>query len=316
MKNQKYKIEMVILTTLITAFLVVGCSKENSDWKTTKYTNTEEAYQSFVAKYPNGKHSTDAVDAAENLAWKDTQSKNTEEAYHSFITKYPDGKHNSDALGAVEKLTWESARKSNTVASIESFIESYPRSSYLTEAQQMLYKLTSIPMTKDYREMCLQWAKEFLYKGKSESEIYTDVKKRHMHYAYTGFLEMFPNTTHRPEIENLMQGFRLYTSPGNKDTILTFSYLKEKLNYNGVDSVYRWNNVFSGFFGPNDSYIFLDTRLDGPDVGVKFQNALGWDWIGPILCFGNLQVLVGTFTPMKNGEIGINAKIIYPTTKP
>jgi hypothetical protein len=141
MKNQKYRIAMVIIATLMATFSIVGCSKENSDWKTTKSTNTEEAYQSFVARYPNGKHAVDAIDAAENLAWKDTQSQNSEEAYHSFISKYPDSKHTSDALGAAEKLAWEIADKSNTVASLESFITSYPKSSYLTEVQQRLVEL-------------------------------------------------------------------------------------------------------------------------------------------------------------------------------
>ena len=315
MKNQRGDLWIIILAAILTVFLLVGCGKENSDWKASKSVNTEEAYNSFVSMYPEGEHAGDAIEAAENLAWNDAAKGNTEEAYNKFSAKYPNGKHAGDAASALEKINWEAASKSNNADLIESFIKAHSKSIHLPEAQKMFEKLTSLPLTKEYKERCLSWVKKFLYKGKSEAEVYADVKKRHMHYAYTGFLEMFPNTAHRAEIENMMQGFRLYPYK-EKNPIFTYAFLKEKLNYDGVDSVYRWDNGFCGFFGSNGSFMILDTSVDGPDSNVTFQKRLGWDYIGPCICIGNLQLYKGTVTPMDNGQIKVEAEVIYPTTKP
>jgi hypothetical protein len=314
MKNQRCYLGKLILAVALMLFLFAGCSKENSDWKAAKSTSTEEAYNSFVSKYPKGKHAGDALEAAENLAWNDAAKVNAEEAYNKFIAKYPNGKHAGDAAVALEKLNWEAAGKSDNADLIESFIKAHPKSIYLADAQKMFEKLTSVPLTKEYKESCLNWVKEFLYKGKSEAEVYTGVKKRHMHYAYAGFLEMFPKTAHRAEIENLMQGFRLYPYQ-EKNPIFTYAYLKEKLNYDGLDSVYRWDNGFCGFFGSNGSFMILDTSVDGPDSNVTFQKRLGWDYIGPCVCIGNLQLYKGTITPMNNNQIKVEAEGIYPATK-
>ena len=173
-------------------------------------------------------------------------------------------------------------------------------------------QITSVPLTKEYRKRCLEWASKYLYKGKSESAVYTDVKKRHMHYAYTGFLEMFPKTAHKAEIEKLMQGFLLFSSPNDKNPIFSYTTLKEELNYNGVDSAYRWNDAFSGFFGKDNSYTLIANNVDSPERGVPFKKKLGLDYVGPVLCIGNLQLLVGTFTPMKNEQIELAAKVIFP----
>jgi hypothetical protein len=186
-----------------------------------------------------------------------------------------------------------------------------PPSAQVTTTNTAVQKQADqVPLTDDYRKTCKEWAEKFLYKGRSEADVYADVKRRNMHYAYVGFLEMFPTSDHRAEVETLMQGFRIFTPSGTN--ALAYETLKTKLNYDGVDCVYRWNNFFTGFMASGGGMMRLGTDVNGPESRVPFQSKTGFDLgIGPAVCFGNLQVLDGFIVPTESG-LQIKGTVIFP----
>jgi hypothetical protein len=169
----------------------------------------------------------------------------------------------------------------------------------------------AIQLTEQYRELCRQWLKSRLYENKTEVEVYADVKRRHMHYLYTGFLEIFPTSEHKTEVEALMKGFRMYRNGSKSDVVLTYAEMKSKLNYNGVDSLYVWNNKMVTIYSAQiNSMLVIDT--DSEEDRLTAKEKVG-TIIGPTICYGNLQVLRGSLAPVQGGmKLHSGIEIISP----
>jgi hypothetical protein len=126
----------------------------------------------------------------------------------------------------------------------------------------------------------------------TEEEVLTAIRARHRHYLYTAFLERFPQSSHRREIECRLRGFALFeaTAP----IVLSTSELASRFNFEGeLTKVGRWNK------------------------GLVFVAA---DGISGSPMIGNLQFLPSeTWGGIVISEQGIkipkNARFIHPTLK-
>ncbi len=88
---------------------LAGCSRQQSDWQKTRETNTAEAYEQFLKKYPSGEFTAQAEARVKELYeerdWQKARDADTPEAYQAFVKQYPEGKWTEEARIRIENFT-------------------------------------------------------------------------------------------------------------------------------------------------------------------------------------------------------------------
>src|SRR5258706_9819127 len=88
---------------------LAGCSRQQSDWQKTRATNTADAYEQFMKKYPSGEFTAQAEARVKELYeerdWQKARDADTPEAYQAFLKQYPEGKWTDEARIRVENFT-------------------------------------------------------------------------------------------------------------------------------------------------------------------------------------------------------------------
>jgi cell division septation protein DedD len=86
-----------------------GCSRQQSDWQKTRETNTPEAYEQFVKKYPSGEFTAQAQARLKELYddrdWQKARDADTPEAYQTYLNQYPDGQSATEARNRLENFS-------------------------------------------------------------------------------------------------------------------------------------------------------------------------------------------------------------------
>lgn len=98
----------IVLSLCLGLVLAAGCSRQQSDWQKTRETNTTEAYELFLKKYPSGEFTAQAQarvkDLDEERDWEKARDADTPEAYQAFVKEYPDGKSAAEARIRIENF--------------------------------------------------------------------------------------------------------------------------------------------------------------------------------------------------------------------
>jgi cell division protein FtsN len=98
-----------------------GCSRQQSDWQKTRETNTTDAYEQFLKKYPSGEFTAQAQARVKELYeerdWQKARDADTPEAYQAFLKQYPEGKWTEEARIRVENFTLAQAPSGTGAAS-------------------------------------------------------------------------------------------------------------------------------------------------------------------------------------------------------
>src|ERR1700722_15599123 len=85
-----------------------GCSRQQSDWQKTRESNTPEAYEQFLKKYPSGEVTAEAQARLKELYddrdWQKARDADTPEAYQAYLNQYPDGQSATEARNRVGKF--------------------------------------------------------------------------------------------------------------------------------------------------------------------------------------------------------------------
>jgi hypothetical protein len=88
---------------------LAGCSRQQSDWQTTRESNTPEAYEQFVKKYPSGEFTAQAQARLKELYddrdWQKARDADTPEAYQAYLNQYPEGHSATEARNRLENFT-------------------------------------------------------------------------------------------------------------------------------------------------------------------------------------------------------------------
>lgn len=112
----KHKIALGLCCSLVLAFS--GCSRQQSDWQKTRETNTADAYEQFLKKYPSGEFTAQAQARVKELYeerdWQKARDADTPEAYQAFLKQYPEGKWTEEARIRVENFTLAQAPSGST----------------------------------------------------------------------------------------------------------------------------------------------------------------------------------------------------------
>jgi cell division protein FtsN len=110
-----------LVLSLVAALALSGCSRQQSDWEKTRATNTTDAYELFLKKYPSGEFSAQAKARVKELYeerdWQKARDTDSLDAYQAFLKQYPEGKWTEEARIRVENFTLASAPPNGTPAS-------------------------------------------------------------------------------------------------------------------------------------------------------------------------------------------------------
>jgi len=88
---------------------LAGCSRQQSDWQKTRESNTPEAYEQFLKKYPSGEFTPQAQARLKELYddrdWQKARDADTPEAYQAYLNQYPEGQSAIEARNRLENFS-------------------------------------------------------------------------------------------------------------------------------------------------------------------------------------------------------------------
>jgi len=105
--------KVLLVLCIILGLGLAGCSRQQSDWEKTRTSNSTDAYEQFVKKYPSGEFTAQAQarlrELYEEREWQKARDTDTVDAYQAFLKQYPEGKWSEEARIRVENFTLAAA---------------------------------------------------------------------------------------------------------------------------------------------------------------------------------------------------------------
>jgi hypothetical protein len=102
-----------------------GCSRRQHEWEAARRTDTVEAYQRFLAAFPDGEFVAQAQARVRELEeagdWQKAMRADTAEAYQAFVARHPQGRMSDEArirIGNLALAQTPSGTPQETAASV------------------------------------------------------------------------------------------------------------------------------------------------------------------------------------------------------
>ncbi len=141
-------------------------------YRQTRKLHTLEAYETFIAAYPNSKPVDQARYYRDELALEEAKAEHSSEAIEAFIQRYPKSSWQSAARWWRDKLKFEELKALGSVSEYEKFLKSYPDSHWkdnaIFERDALLYKQAKTLNTLDAYKTFLANHPKSAYKEKAE----------------------------------------------------------------------------------------------------------------------------------------------------
>ena len=108
--NQK---SIGVAAIVLGTFLITACSHEGADWKTAATTDTQAAYEHFLAQYPKSPHLPQAQTRIHQLQddhdWQVATAADSRESYEQYLSQHPDGASAQEARIRLENFAQSGA---------------------------------------------------------------------------------------------------------------------------------------------------------------------------------------------------------------
>ena len=98
---------------------------DQAAWNAAIAKNTREAYEQYLASFPEGQYKSGAKTELEKIAWANASKINTIEVYKKFISDFPYGAHSKDANAKISEYDKEMQMKQNPGYYFENAFMSY-----------------------------------------------------------------------------------------------------------------------------------------------------------------------------------------------
>jgi cell division protein FtsN len=112
--------KVVLILGLAVSLSLSGCSRQQSDWEKTRASNTTDAYELFLKKYPSGEFTAQAQarvrELYEERDWQKARDIDSADAYQAFLKQYPEGKWSEEARIRIENFTLAATPPNGTPA--------------------------------------------------------------------------------------------------------------------------------------------------------------------------------------------------------
>jgi len=145
----KMDISKILKLLTIAVLLFATSCGTTKKYEQTKATNSINAYENYLAKYPKSKYANlakqDLVKLYEVRDWENTKYANTISKYKEFISKYNNSKFILQANKRISELevqhAWAKAKNNNSIYDYESFLAIFPNSKYAIIAKNKIEQL-------------------------------------------------------------------------------------------------------------------------------------------------------------------------------
>jgi cell division septation protein DedD len=98
----------VAVAAMLALLALAGCARDGQDWRSAQDADTQEAYDAFLAKYPQSEFAPKARERAAQLLeerdWAAATQSDTPEAYQKFVAAHADGKWTQEARIRIENF--------------------------------------------------------------------------------------------------------------------------------------------------------------------------------------------------------------------
>jgi outer membrane protein assembly factor BamD (BamD/ComL family) len=128
------------------AILLAACGSAKYEWSQASTLNTIAAYQTYLSKYPNDVHATDAkrriAELQDEQAWSTAQMASTVPSYQQYLSLEPNGAHAQAARDEIAShqraAAWQTAQINPTAQSLQDFLQEYPTGAEADHARDKL----------------------------------------------------------------------------------------------------------------------------------------------------------------------------------
>ena len=209
---------------------------DHQAWNSAQEKNTIEAYESYLANYPNGlfleeakteiSHIKASIKAEQEL-WEKTLKNDSIQGYETYLSSSALLKFKAEAESKLKYLqedeeAWKKAQKNNSVNSMEVYLSAFPDGKYVNEAKNLKIKLqehkdwktaqkkntiesyqeylSSYPTGK-YKEEASALLEELAQNKMEEEDFYAWDKASHINnkQSYQEYLDKYPNGKYKDQ---------------------------------------------------------------------------------------------------------------------
>lgn len=120
-------------------------SIDSAAFERAKRTDTEEAYQSFLDRFPKSGDELKAIELRDEMAFLKALKANTARSFSAFLIKYPQSHRSAEAKDRMEKLEFEEATRDKRLPGYIKFYRDYPKNPFRPVAEQRIFELMTAP---------------------------------------------------------------------------------------------------------------------------------------------------------------------------
>ncbi len=129
---------------------------DSAAFEEAKKLNTENAYISFLARFPDAQQCSNAIALRNEVAFLDALRENTTESYQAYLQKYPDSQRANEAGLRYERLLFAERTKSGKLESYERFLKDFPQTIFRDSLEKLIFHITTAPGLPENYEQFLE----------------------------------------------------------------------------------------------------------------------------------------------------------------
>ena len=125
-----------------------------------KSKNSIPELEKFIAHYGSAPQISEAIDLRNSIAYHDALKTDTYQAYQLFMEKYPRSKEVPEAKEKYTFRFFQESTKNNTIKEYETYLEHVPHTPFLNEVENSIYTLsTANGKIKEYHNFIKKYPK-------------------------------------------------------------------------------------------------------------------------------------------------------------
>ena len=246
-------------------------TEEEQLYSSAKRSKSVSQYQSYLDKYPYGKHRTEVQNRLGNQkdenAWEIANNRKSIASYYVYLESFPNGNYATTAIESIkvwDKEAYEKAIDEGTQEALNYYLNNYPRGKYRSTVRD---KLTE----------------------RKEYDVYMYAKNNNYIENYETYLKEYPNGKYASQIKNAIQVFKyneaekLYKNKNYRNAIRAYkNYIarfpyatninQAKKNLRKAERQYK--KYSSGYFG----FSYESQDAIGITGGKLNKSKLGFYW--------------------------------------
>ena len=130
---------------LVLAALLLLTACEGTALRDAELKDSPEAYESFLAEYPDSVEAQRLRDRVDELRFLRAKSDKTSEAMRSYLSLHPDGAHVDEARRLEDEISYHEAAAENVPDAYRVYLDSHPDGAFVEQARWQHDQLVYLP---------------------------------------------------------------------------------------------------------------------------------------------------------------------------